>query len=128
MFGIDVLSRIVHVSTAIVLLGGSIFTWLVWQPAVRQRSVEDGRLLGDQIRRRWKPFVHGGILLFLVSGFYNYFRAAPRLIKDGLYHAGVPRLTLVIFLWPRHWLALGPFRLAADSGWLGLIISWAWRS
>ena len=32
-------------------------------------------------------FIHFGILLFIVSGFYNFARAIPGHKGDGLYHA-----------------------------------------
>ena len=43
--------------------------------------------LAQGVMGRWKRFVHGGILLFLVSGFYNYFQAIPGHKGEGLYHA-----------------------------------------
>ena len=56
--------------------------------------------LTDGIRGRWKRFVHGGIELFLISGFYNYYRAIPNHDGDGLYHALVGTkmlLALIVF-------------------------------
>jgi hypothetical protein len=50
---------------------------------------------------KWKMFVHGGIALFLVSGFYNYLVVlAPQHKGDKLYHALMGTkilLALVIF-------------------------------
>ena len=86
MFWIDFASRFVHVLTAIALVGGSIFTLLVLMPAAKALSEEAHNLLAAGIAARWKRFVHGGILLFLVSGFYNYFRAMPLHRGDGFYH------------------------------------------
>ena len=60
--------------------------------------------LSASIKRRWKRFVHIGILLFLISGFYNYSRMVPAHSGDGLYHALVGTKIL---------LALGVFFLAA---------------
>jgi uncharacterized membrane protein len=86
-FVLDVISRITHVTTAIVLVGGSIFSVLVLQPSVAGLADEarEGFLVG--IISRWKKWVHLGILLFLVSGLYNYVRAIGDHKGDSLYHA-----------------------------------------
>jgi uncharacterized membrane protein len=100
MFWIDVLSRVVHVATAIVLLGGSVYSLFVVRPVLASQSEDNRKALASQLIKGWKRFVHGGILLFLASGFYNYFRAMPDHKGDGLYHAlvGIKILVgLVIF-------------------------------
>ena len=104
MFWIDYISRVLHVSTAIALVGGSLFTLMILLPSAKTLSEEAHALLAVGITSRWKRFVHGGILLFLVSGFYNYFRAMPLHRGDGLYHALVG--TKII-------LALGVFFIAS---------------
>lgn len=97
VFFIDVLSRIVHVSTAIALVGGSLFTLVVLAPSSRLLSDEAQATLGDAIRGRWKRFVHIGIALFLLSGFYNYFVAIPLHKGDGLYHGLIGGKMLLAF-------------------------------
>ncbi len=87
MFWIDYLSRAIHVSTAVAIVGGSVFTLFVLMPAAKLLSDEAHEILATAVSSRWKRFVHLGILLFLVSGFYNYFRAMPQHKGDGLYHA-----------------------------------------
>ena len=87
MWMVDVLSRVVHVGTAITLVGGSAFMLLVLLPAASRLSDEAHDQLAASVGSRWKRFVHVGILLFLVSGFYNYVRAIPLHRGDGLYHA-----------------------------------------
>lgn len=104
MFAIDVLSRIVHVSTAIALVGGSLFTLLVLMPSVKLLAEEEHKRLAGAIVGRWKWWVHGGITLFLLTGFYNYFRAMPLHRGDGLYHALIGTKML---------LALGVFFIAS---------------
>ena len=104
MFWIDVVSRIVHVSTAITLVGGSLFLLLVLMPSVKSLDDSVRQQLHDLVVGRWKRFVHSGILLFLLSGFYNYIRAIPQHKGDGLYHALIGTKML---------LALGVFFLAA---------------
>ncbi|MCC9644643.1 hypothetical protein LOC71_20405 [Rhodopirellula sp. JC740] len=87
MFALDVVSRIVHVATAITLVGGSTFLLLVLLPSAKLISEEAHQTLSQAVVGRWKRFIHAGILLFLVSGSYNYMRAIPNHKGDGLYHA-----------------------------------------
>jgi uncharacterized membrane protein len=97
---IPILSRIVHVSTAIVLVGGSVFTLLVLMPAMNTLSDDAKRSFADAITQKWKRFVHIGVLLFLISGLYNYMQAIGSHKGDGLYHAllGIKMLlALVVF-------------------------------
>ncbi len=128
MLAIDVLSRIVHVLTAITVVGGSIFTLLVLMPSFRSQADSPHLGLAVAIIDRWKKFVHGGIALFLITGFYNYFRAIPLHRGDSLYHAMMGTKIL---------LAVGLFFLASAlvgrsealegirrnrSTWLGVLV------
>ncbi len=93
---LPLISRWAHIGCAIVLIGGSAFMWLVLQPVLKEESSD----LHDRIRNRWKKFVHPGVVIFLVSGLYNYIRAVPVHKGDGLYHALVGTkmlLALVVF-------------------------------
>ncbi len=86
MFWIDVLSRIVHIATAITLVGGSIFTLMVLLPSAGELDESPHRQLATAIGGRWKRFVHIGVTLFLATGFYNYYRAGLLHKGDGTYH------------------------------------------
>ncbi len=100
MWTLDVLSRVVHVGTAIVLVGGSVFLVLVLLPAARELADRSREALTSAVTGRWKRIVHTGIGLFLISGLYNYMRAIPDHRGDGLYHALVGTkmlLALVLF-------------------------------
>ncbi len=69
-------------------------------PSAKQLSDEAHAQLAAAIGSRWKRIVHIGILLFLVSGLYNYMRAIPLHRGDGLYHAMVGTkmlIALVVF-------------------------------
>lgn len=101
---IDIVSRIVHVGSAITLVGGSVFMLFVLMPSAKQLSAESHDELADAISGRWKRFVHIGIALFLISGFYNFFRAIPSHQGDGLYH-GLVGIKIL--------LALGVFFIAS---------------
>ena len=101
---LDTVSRIVHIGTAIVLVGGSVFTLMVLMPAAKNLPDEPHRQLAEAITGRWKRFVHIGVLLFIVSGVYNYVRALANHQGDALHHA---------LLGSKMILALGVFFLAA---------------
>lgn len=92
-FLISVISRWIHIGTAIVLVGGTTFLRFVVHPVLRDAPPE----LMTQIRGRWKRFVHIGIALFLASGFYNYFQAMPLHKGDGLYHGLIGTKILIAF-------------------------------
>ena len=82
------LFRWLHVGTAIVLLGGTVFMRFVVMPAAARLPEDAHQTLRGHLRATWKWFVHAGIVLLLVSGLYNYLAVAvPRHKGDGLYHA-----------------------------------------
>lgn len=87
LFLVDVIARIVHISTAIVLVGGSAFMIFVLIPSAQGLDGLQHDRLRDAMTGRWKRFIHLGILLFLVTGFYNFYRQLPNHKGDGLYHA-----------------------------------------
>ncbi len=94
---IDFLSRYLHILTAITLVGGTIYTAFVLLPSLGQLSEGEKGKIGGLLEQRWKRFVHLGILLFLVTGFYNYFRAMPNHKGDGLYHALIGTKIILAF-------------------------------
>lgn len=69
---VDVLSRWLHVATAIVLLGGAAFQWLVLRPAARQLADAEHDKLRELVLGRWRKIVMVGIALLLATGLYNY--------------------------------------------------------
>jgi len=84
------LTRILHVGTAIVLVGGTFFIRYVLQPAANASLSEaDHSRLREGIMRTWKRIIHLGIALLLLSGFINFFRviADGSHKGDSLYHA-----------------------------------------
>jgi uncharacterized membrane protein len=85
---LDVLSRWVHVGTAVVLVGGSVFMRYVLMPSANATLGEaEHDALRSQLIRRWKRYVMIGLVLLLASGFYNYIKIAiPQHKGDGLYH------------------------------------------
>jgi uncharacterized membrane protein len=98
---LQVLVRWLHVGTAIVLLGGSVFLRFVVLPAAEKLSSESHEALRGHLVATWRFFVHFGVLLLLASGLYNYIAVMiPQHRGDGLYHALMGTkilLALVVF-------------------------------
>lgn len=98
----QIVSRWVHVGTAIVLLGGTVFLRFLVMPAAQRLPEAEHAQLREGIMARWKRVVMTGIALLLVTGFYNYL--AVKGGRPGSYHMlmGIKIL-----------LALGVFFLAS---------------
>ncbi|HET6326322.1 MAG TPA: hypothetical protein VFG04_16735 [Planctomycetaceae bacterium] len=86
-FFINVASRWIHVSTAIVLIGGTVFIRYVLTPNAEQLPQTEHDRLRDLVTATWRKVVRAGILLFLLTGFYNYLVVAmPQHVHDKRYH------------------------------------------
>lgn len=88
---LPIISRILHVTTAIVIVGGTAFLRLVLMPSAVATLTDDEHVrLRQQLIGRWKKFIHGGIALFLATGLYNYWLAIVSIrasgVRDPLYH------------------------------------------
>lgn len=95
---LNVLFRWVHVGTAIVVLGGSVFVRFILMPAGEQLPDAEHEQLRGAVMRRWKRFVMIGIALFLISGFYNYLVVTRPLHRgQALYHALIGTKILLAF-------------------------------
>ncbi|HUQ71536.1 MAG TPA: hypothetical protein VM165_18555 [Planctomycetaceae bacterium] len=94
---VDVLSRWLHVGTAIVLLGGTSYMLFVLMPAAKQLPDAEHAKLKELVGARWKKFLHGGIALLLLTGFYNYFQASPADAFRKQYHMLVGIKILLAF-------------------------------
>ena len=97
------ITRVLHIATAIVLVGGTFFVRFVLLPAASANLPDDlhAKLRGA-ITATWKKIVHLGIALFIISGGINYYRviAAGTHKGDALYHALLGTkiiLALVVF-------------------------------
>ncbi|MBI5759277.1 MAG: hypothetical protein HZA46_12235 [Planctomycetales bacterium] len=55
--------------------------------AERALSSADHEKLRDQILGLWRNVVHRSIIVFLISGFINYFRSMPDHRGDPFYHS-----------------------------------------
>jgi uncharacterized membrane protein len=89
LLALFVASRILHVLTAVILVGGGFFLRYVLMPsAAATLSDSDHEKLRTAVISNWKRFVHGGIAVLLLSGLFNYFRVIldGSHKGDGLYH------------------------------------------
>ena len=84
---LDVLARWIHIGVAIVILGGSVFNRFVLMPAAEQLPDEAHEALRENVVARWRMFFRAGIMMFIISGFFNYFRNMDQHKGDALYHA-----------------------------------------
>lgn len=81
------LSRTLHVLGAIVMLGGAIFLRYVFLPSATALPEGESEKIRTAVSRRWKMFVHSGIAILLITGFYNYIAVAmPQHAGDKRYH------------------------------------------
>jgi uncharacterized membrane protein len=96
-------TRILHIGTAIVVVGGTFFVRYVLFPAANESLPDDVHArLRMAVMNTWKKIVHAGIALFILTGAINYYRViAERSHKgDALYHALLGTkiiLALIIF-------------------------------
>ncbi|GMU93976.1 MAG: hypothetical protein AMXMBFR4_30340 [Candidatus Hydrogenedentota bacterium] len=85
---VALIMRWAHIFSAVIAVGGTIFMRFVLMPAA-QATLDDAAhaRLRAALIGRWQRFVHTCILLFLVSGFYNYL-AITRFEHEGqpIYH------------------------------------------
>ncbi len=82
-----VIFRVVHVATAIVLVGGSVFMRFALIPAETGLSEAEQEGFRERVRKHWSRFVHAGITILLISGLYNYLVVTmPAHQQDGRYH------------------------------------------
>lgn len=128
MFWVDYLSRFVHIATAITLVGGSVFMLVALIPAANLLSSESHAQLASAVQGRWKRFVHLGILLFLLTGLYNYWRGFDLHRGDGLYHGLVgTKILLALALFAIVSVLVGRSAKfegmrANRSKWLGVVV------
>lgn len=106
--------RWAHILAAVAAVGGVLFIRLVLMPSANAVLDEEAhQKLRAAIMKRWQHVVHTCILLFLVSGLYNYLMVTRLLHEDQpAYHMifGIKfLLAIVIFA-----LALG---LTSTRGW-----------
>lgn len=84
---ISLVSRWLHVLPACILVGGSVFMWLVENPAVATLSAADRGEFSGAVRANWARLVMLTTALLLITGLYNTMLKSMRFQLDGAYHA-----------------------------------------
>jgi uncharacterized membrane protein len=69
---LPLISRWLHILSAMAAVGGPMFIRLAMVPAVATLSEIDRKQLHEQLRRRWSKVVMAAITFLIVSGFYNF--------------------------------------------------------
>lgn len=84
---VNIVVRWLHMTAAIVAVGGAIFSLMVILPTIKTAPSETREGLIESVRRRTATLVMMSIAVLLLTGFYNYIRnEMPAHPGDGLYH------------------------------------------
>lgn len=125
--------RWAHILAAVTTVGGVIFMRFVLMPSAESVLSDDiHQNLRTAIAKRWQHVVHTCILLFLVSGMYNYL-AITRHLHPGqpAYHAlfGIKfLLALIVFVLALALTSTRPWSAALRANaklWLTMIVALA---
>ncbi len=132
---IDILNlvvRWVHILTAILLVGGTMFWRLVWVPAAMELTDANRAEALNAMLARWNRLVMIGTGLLLISGFINVYRIMLDYELRKPYHMvfGVKVLMAMVIFYVAARLA---GRSAAPPGFekshaSGSASTWSWRS
>ncbi len=81
---VGLLSRWVHISSVVVLLGGVLYARFVLGPATAALAAEGRRAMAEQLAARYRPWLFAALAGLVASGLYNLF-TKPKLPAG--YHA-----------------------------------------
>jgi uncharacterized membrane protein len=85
---LNLVVRILHITGAMVVLGGSIFARFALLPSMRALPTDARAGLRDDVRRRFLWLFMLAATALLISGFYNYLHnESPAHSGQSLYHA-----------------------------------------
>lgn len=89
LFWLNVLTRWLHVASAVIGVGALMFLVLVARPALAALEPSAREAVRAAALPRLKTVMHSALGLLLLTGFYNYFVAIPKvreLVYRSLYH------------------------------------------
>src|SRR5688572_18436140 len=101
LFWLNVLTRWLHVSSAVTWVGARIFLALVIRPALAAQEPSARQAMMAAVLPRVKTVIHSALGLLLLTGFYNYFVAIPKvreLVYRSLYHPIIGTKILLAFV------------------------------
>ncbi len=125
------ISRWIHLASAIVAVGGAVFMRFALLPAAKATLTDDlHERLREAVRARWVKFVYASIALLLITGSINFaILVIPSKIKSHLYHPifGVKILAaFAVFFIASALMSRGPGFAgirAKRAKWLGILIA-----
>ena len=122
---VDILSRYLHVISACLLFGGAFFMRVVLPAGTGPLDAEgrEGTLL--RCRRAFKMIVHPTVLLFLVTGAYNFWKNMGRYKSNpGLMHGlfGLHLLLALAVMAILLWLLAGREAKRNTAWWLQMAV------
>jgi uncharacterized membrane protein len=125
------ISRWIHLASAIVAVGGAVFMRFALLPAAKTTLTDEvHERLREAVRARWVKFVHTSIALLLITGAINFaILALPPKIKAIPYHPifGVKLLAaFVVFFIASALMSRGPGFAgirANRAKWLGILLA-----
>jgi hypothetical protein len=125
------ISRWMHLASAIVAVGGAVFMRFALIPAAKATLTDDvHERLREAVRARWAKFVHASIALLLITGSINFaILAIPPKIKPLPYHPifGVKVLAaFAVFFIASALMSKGPGFAgirAKRAKWLGILLA-----
>ena len=86
LFWVNVLSRWLHVLSAVIVVGGIVFLGLALLPAMAGQEALVRQAVMGPVVRRFKILVHSAIGLLLLTGTYNMLVALPK-VRALTYHS-----------------------------------------
>jgi uncharacterized membrane protein len=125
------ISRWIHLASAIVAVGGAVFMRYALLPAAKTTLADDvHERLREAVRTRWVKFVYASIALLLITGSINFaILAIPPKIKPLPYHPifGVKLLAaFAVFFIASALMSKGPgfANIRANRAkWLGILLA-----
>ena len=93
---INVVVRFLHLSAAIIAVGGAIFSLMVILPSIKAAPQEVREGLVESVRRRTARLVMLAITLLLITGFYNYIANEVPAHKGQAHYHGLMGFKIVL--------------------------------
>jgi uncharacterized membrane protein len=131
VFWFNVLTRWLHVTSAVIGIGALVFLRLVLQPALAAQDPSVRQAVMDRVMPRFKRVIHSSIGLLLLTGVYNFMVVLPKvrvLEYRSLYHPIVgTKILLALILFGVITMALSSSPASGNmqgrrSGWVTLTI------
>ena len=125
------ISRWIHLASAIVAIGGAVFMLFALLPAAKATLTDEvHERFREAVRARWAKFVHAAVALLLLTGSINFaILALPPKIKALPYHPifGVKLLAaFAVFFIAEALMSRGPGFAgirAKRAKWLGILLA-----